>query len=63
MKTILDRGQEAKEVTSITVEIANNRFRISETVDGRLKINKIALDRDDDYMRIHPSSGNEIDLS
>ena len=29
----------------------------------RLTVNKISIDGNDDYIRVHPRSGNEIDVS
>lgn len=58
-------SRESEELTSeyLTVEIGNNRFRLSESVDGRLVLNKISIDGSDDYMRIFPRTGNEIEIS
>jgi hypothetical protein len=37
--------------------------KIEKTIDNRLKVNKISIDGFDDYIKIHPTSGNEVDLS
>lgn len=63
MKIKTKREEEFTDVNSVTLEINGCRYRLSETIDKRLKVNKIFLDGSDDYMRIHPSSGNEIDIS
>jgi len=65
MKIQLRRGAEYVDMGkgTTTVEINGKVYRLSETIDGRLKVNKISLDGMDDYIRIHPTSGNEIDLS
>jgi len=63
MKIQTKRQEEFIEVTSATIEINGNRYRLSETIDGRLNVNKISIDGTDDYIRVHPRSGNEIDVS
>jgi len=63
MKVKLKREENFTDSKSVTIEIDGNRYRLSETIDKRLKINKISLDGCDDYIRIHPSSGNEVDVS
>jgi hypothetical protein len=63
MKIQIKRQEEFIDVTTATIEINGNRYRLSETIDGRLTINKISLDGNDDYIKIHPRSGNEIDVS
>ncbi len=49
--------------TYLTVIIGETTYRISETVDGRLTINKTDKTGTDDYIKVHPRSGNEIDVS
>lgn len=63
MKIQTKRQEEFIDVTTATIEINGNRYRLSETIDGRLTINKISLDGNDDDIKIHPRSGNEIDVS
>ena len=63
MKIQTKRQEDFIDVTTATIEINGNRYRLSETIDGRLTINKISIDGNDDYIRVHPSSGNEIDVS
>lgn len=64
MKAKLKRGDELTEVTSVVIEINGNRYRLSETIDGKLTINKISLvDSSTDYISVNPRSGNEIDIS
>ncbi len=63
MKIQIKRQEEFIDLTTATIEINGNRYRLSETIDGRLTINKISLDGNDDYIKIHPRSGNEIDVS
>ena len=63
MKIQTKRQEEFIDVATATIEINGNRYRLSETIDGRLTINKISIDGNDDYIRVHPRSGNEIDVS
>lgn len=63
MKVKLKREENFTDSKFTTVEINGCRYRLSESIDGRLKVNKISIDGTDDYIRIHPVSGNEIDLS
>jgi hypothetical protein len=63
MKIQTKRQEEFIDVTTATIEINGNRYRLSETFDGRLTVNKISIDGNDDYIRVHPRSGNEIDVS
>lgn len=63
MKIQLDRIEIFKDVKNLKIELNGVVYRISESVDGKLNINKVSLDGDDDYLRIHPRSGNEIELS
>jgi 2-hydroxy-3-keto-5-methylthiopentenyl-1-phosphate phosphatase len=63
MKAKLKRQEEFIDVKVVSIEISGNIYRLSETIDGRLTINKISIDGNDDYIRVHPRSGNEIDIS
>lgn len=54
--------EEKTEVNILIVYIGEDRYSIKETNDGRLQINKVS-DSDTDLIRIHPRSGNEIELS
>jgi ElaB/YqjD/DUF883 family membrane-anchored ribosome-binding protein len=63
MKVKISRNSEEIEVTRLFIEIDNVRYRLSKTIDNRLKVNKVSIDRSDDYITIHPTSGNEVDLS
>ncbi len=62
MKFKTVRDEEPVEVKLITIYIGEERFRISESVDGKLNINKYS-DGDSDLIKIHPHTGNEIELS
>lgn len=63
MKLQLKREGEIIDIKNFAIEVNGNRYRISETIDGRVTINKYSLDGEDDYIKIHPISGNEIDIS
>lgn len=54
--------EEKTEVKILIVYIGLDRYSIRETNDGRLQINKVS-DGETDSIRIHPRSGNEIELS
>ena len=63
MKIQLKRDGEILEIKNFAIEVNGNRYRISETIEGRVTINKYSIDGDDDYIKVHPRSGNEIDVS
>lgn len=63
MKLQLKREGEIIDIKNFAIEVNGNRYRISETIDGRVTINKYSLDGEDDYIKVHPRSGNEIDIS
>lgn len=63
MKIQLKRDGEVLEIKNFAIEVNGNRYRISETIEGRVTINKYSIDGDDDYIKVHPRSGNEIDVS
>ena len=54
--------KEKEDVNILIVYIGDDRYRISETIDGRLCINKTS-DGETDLVRVHPRSGNELELS
>ena len=63
MKIRTKRQEKEKEVVGmLVVYIGDDRYRISETIDGRLCINKTS-DGETDLIRIHPRSGNEVELN
>ena len=62
MKFKKGRDEEPIEVKIITIYIGEERFRLSESIDGKLNINKYS-DSDSDLIKIHPRTGNEIELS
>ena len=63
MKIQLKRDGEVLEIKNFAIEVNGNRYRISETIEGRVTINKVSIDGDDDCIKVHPRSGNEIDVS
>lgn len=54
--------EERETVSILIIYIGDDRYSIKETNDGRLQINKFS-DGETDLIRIHPRSGNEIELS
>jgi len=62
MKIQIKRQEEFIEAKYATIEINENKYRLSETIDGRLKVNKTSLDGMDNYIRTYPSNNNEIDI-
>ncbi len=62
MKFKKERDEEPIEVKIITIYIGEERFRLSESIDGKLNINKYS-DGDSDLIKINPRTGNEIELS
>ena len=62
MKIKIERQGEIVENKYLVIYIGEDRYRISESIDGKLCINKTS-DGDCDLVQIHPRSGNEIELS
>ena len=62
MKLKKERHEEPIDVKIITIYIGEERFRLSESIDGKLSINKYS-DGDSDLIKIHPLTGNKIELS
>jgi hypothetical protein len=54
--------REAIEVKWLTVYIGEDTYRLSETIDGRLEVIK-TTNSIDQSLRVHPRSGNEIEIS
>tara|TARA_R110000868_G_scaffold76573_2_gene220097 strand:- start:29775 stop:29966 length:192 start_codon:yes stop_codon:yes gene_type:complete len=50
------------ETNRLIVFIGENRYRLTESVDGKLTMNKMS-DGDSDDIRIHPRYSNEIEVS
>lgn len=63
MEVKIKRGDEFVEATSLKVRIGDSIYTISQTIDDRLSINKISESGSDDYVNIHPYSGNEFHVS
>ena len=62
MKIKTERQGEITENKYLVVYIGDDRYRITESIDGKLCINKTS-DGDSHLVKIHPRSGNEIELS
>ena len=56
------QSEEKEDVKMLVVYIGDDRYRISESIDGRLCINKTS-NGETDLVRVHPRSGNEVELS
>ena len=54
--------REAIGVKWLTVYIGEDTYRLFETVDGRLGVNKTSNSLNQS-IRVHPRSGNEIEIS
>lgn len=54
-------GDVTMKTNKIIVYIGEERFRISESIDGKLTINKIS-DGLSDEIKIYPRSVNEVDI-
>ena len=66
MKFVTGRDKEVQDAKILVITIGTDEYRLSESIDGRLHINKVNLGdgpNDSDYMRVHPRSGNEIEIS
>jgi hypothetical protein len=64
MKIIKGRNEDSIEVKRISVIIGDNQYILTESIDGKLNVNKIS-DSDEfesDLIRIYPRTGNEIEL-
>lgn len=62
MEVRTDRKEEFNEVEKIDITIGDTKFRITETFDGKLSINKIA-DDGSPRININPIVSNEIEIS
>ena len=62
MKYKIERDDEPKELSRITIYIGLERYRLTESNDDKLTINKMS-DGDGDNMQVHPRYANEIDVS
>ena len=56
------RGDEPQEVNRVTIMINNNIFHMTESVDGKLNINKTTTDGMNELVCVYSRSGNEIEL-
>lgn len=62
MKIRTVRNEEPKQSDFLMVYIGEHRFRITESIDGKMNINKVS-DSDSDLVQVHPRSEKEIELS
>tara|TARA_Y100000361_G_scaffold109200_1_gene99113 strand:+ start:179 stop:370 length:192 start_codon:yes stop_codon:yes gene_type:complete len=56
------QDEEKKDVKMLVIYIGDDTYRVSESIDGRLCINKTSCG-ETDLIRIHPRSGNEVEIS
>lgn len=63
MKLLTKRGDEPQDVTRVTITIGNNIFHLTESVDGKLNVNKTTTDGVNELLSVNPRSGNEIELN
>ena len=62
MKILTKRGEEPQEVTRVTITIGNTNYYLTESVDGKLTVNKTTTDGLNELLWVNPRSGNEIEL-
>lgn len=62
MKFKAKRDDEPQEVTAVTMYIGLERYRLTESKDGKLNIIKFS-DGESDLIKIFPRAGNEIELN
>ena len=63
MKVIMDRNEKMKETKTITILIGMNKYRLSESVEGNLVINKTIIDDGDENIMVLPKYANQIELT
>ena len=61
MKYSVKRNEELTEVKRISVQIGKTRYKLTESIDGKLCINKSDGDGEDCVM-VFPRSSNEIEI-
>lgn len=61
MKFTINRDDDPKEVKRIKIFIGEERFTLTESVDGKLNVHKIS-DGYSDAIQIFPRVTNEIEL-
>jgi hypothetical protein len=62
MRIKIKRQGEIVESKYLIVYIGEDRYRITESIDNKLCINKTS-NIGSDLMQVHPRGGNEIELS
>lgn len=55
----VDKGKDI-EAKKVLIEVGGSKFRITESVDGKLTINK--YNYDDQALAVYPRYANEIDV-
>ena len=55
-------GDTAIETSKVIIYIGEDRYRMTQSVDGKLNVNKIS-DGDSDKIRVWPCYANEIEIN
>ena len=63
MKVRLKSSGDFIDSNLVIIMISDNKYRLIETKDGRLKITKISFDGEDDYNQVHPTNMSEKRVS
>jgi len=61
MKIKLQRDGDYLDINMVRIYIGENRYRLTESKDHKLNINKFS-DGDSDLLLIYPRTGSEIEL-
>lgn len=62
MKVTTKRGDEPQETKMVIIKIGDTTFRCTESVDGKLNVNKTTEDGMLELLLVNPRSGNEIEI-
>ena len=62
MKIKTKRNGEVNHTDYLIVYIGQERYRITESIDGKMNVNK-GSDGNSDLITVHPRTANEIELS
>lgn len=62
MKVKFNHDSEETEQKYVFITIGTTKYRISETIENRIVINKTS-EIGDDYMRVFPMSGNVVEIN
>lgn len=65
MKISIKRDEQLQEVDRLVIHIGDVRYRLSESADGKLTVNKYNfgdLSKDSEIIAVFPRTGNEIEI-